>query len=86
MKPKKVGILTWHYYLNFGSALQAYALKKTISDLGHKAKLINYRNPKHGKPSALNDSLRLATSYLFSQKGFMFGRRVTYPFLRFHKD
>ena len=83
---KKVGILTWHYYLNFGSALQAYALKKTISDSGFKAEIINYRNPKYGKPSALTDCARLLMSYAFSKKGFMLGRRVTYPFLRFHKD
>ena len=25
-----IGILTWHYYTNFGSALQAYALKKKL--------------------------------------------------------
>lgn len=43
---KKVGILTWHYYPNFGSGLQAFALQKLISDLGFDARLINYRNPR----------------------------------------
>ena len=33
---KNVGILTWHYYPNFGSALQAFALQHAIESLGHK--------------------------------------------------
>lgn len=40
----KIGILTWHYYVNFGSGLQAFALQKTIEDLGYDVRLINYRN------------------------------------------
>ncbi len=48
---KKIGILTWHYYNNFGSALQSYALQKTIKDLGFQAEIINYRNIKYnGSP------------------------------------
>ena len=27
---KKVGIITWHYYPDFESVLQAYALQRTI--------------------------------------------------------
>lgn len=46
----KVGILTWHYYPNFGSALQAYALQTVIRGLGHDAKIIDYRNTKFGVP------------------------------------
>lgn len=45
---KKVGIVTWHYYTNYGSALQAFALQKLISDLGYDVKIINYRNPQFG--------------------------------------
>lgn len=43
MKNKKVGIITWHYYFNFGSALQAFALQKLILDLGYDVQIINYR-------------------------------------------
>lgn len=45
---KKVGILTCHFYPNFGSTLQAIALQNTIKKLGHNVKIINYINPKFG--------------------------------------
>lgn len=45
---KKVGILTWHYYSNFGSSLQAFALQHTLSKLGKDVSIINYHNPKFG--------------------------------------
>lgn len=54
---KRVGLITWHYYSNFGSALQAYALQETISNMGYKAVIINYRNPKFGR---LNKAKELA--------------------------
>ncbi len=85
----KIGILTWHYYLNFGSALQSYALRQTIKNCkGKKAKvrIINYRSARHGKPNAFRNNCRLVVSYLFSKKGKFLGRRITYPFLRFHND
>lgn len=42
----KIGIVTWHYYSNFGSGLQAFALQKMISDIGYDVEIINYRNPQ----------------------------------------
>ncbi|MBR5595995.1 MAG: polysaccharide pyruvyl transferase family protein [Paludibacteraceae bacterium] len=45
----KIGIVTWHYYANFGSGLQAFALQRLISDMGYDVKIINYRNPLLGK-------------------------------------
>lgn len=44
----KVAILTWHYYQNFGSALQCFALQTVLENIGMKVKIINYRNPKYG--------------------------------------
>lgn len=41
----KVGILTFHNAHNWGAALQLYALKEYLKDLGHEVKVINYRNP-----------------------------------------
>jgi hypothetical protein len=38
----KVGILTFHRALNYGAALQAYALRKTITDFGHECEVIDY--------------------------------------------
>ncbi len=40
----KVGILTFHNAHNYGAVLQAYALKKKISELGHNVEIVNYRN------------------------------------------
>lgn len=48
MKKKKIGILTCHYYPNFGSTLQAIALQNTILKMGYDVNIINYHNPKHG--------------------------------------
>lgn len=41
---KKVGILTFHDAHNYGAVLQAYALKKYISNLGYDVKVINYHH------------------------------------------
>lgn len=43
---KRVGILTWHYYENVGSNLQAYALMKNIEKCGYDVKFINYQQKK----------------------------------------
>lgn len=39
---KKVGIMTWYQYLNYGTALQAAALFHTIEHLGYEPTLIQY--------------------------------------------
>ena len=48
---KKVGIITWHYYSNFGSALQSFASYYTLKELGFVPIVVNYRNrrlyPEH---------------------------------------
>lgn len=41
----KIGILTFHRAHNYGAVLQCYALQKTINGLGHKADVIDYRQP-----------------------------------------
>lgn len=41
---KKVGIITYHRYYNYGTALQAYALQKAIDNIeGYQAELIDFR-------------------------------------------
>lgn len=43
MKDKKVAIITWHQYNNYGGVLQAYALREVIKQLGiNKVDTINY--------------------------------------------
>lgn len=39
----KVGIVTFHCVPNIGAVLQAYALCRTLNNLGFDAKLVNYR-------------------------------------------
>ncbi|MCI9846280.1 polysaccharide pyruvyl transferase family protein [Flavobacterium pectinovorum] len=42
---KTVGIITMHKVENFGSALQAYALQKIVSDFGYDCEIIDYIYP-----------------------------------------
>ena len=41
----RIGILTMHKVINYGSALQAWATQKIISKLGHEAMIIDYIFP-----------------------------------------
>lgn len=41
-KLKKIGILTFHKSINYGSVLQAYALCMTLQGMGYYAELIDY--------------------------------------------
>ena len=43
---KKIGIITMHKVLNYGSALQAYALQRKLQELGCESELIDYIYPK----------------------------------------
>lgn len=53
----KIGILTWHDVLNYGSAFQAYALQKTLIEYGNETYILShdrkmpdyYSNKKQGK-------------------------------------
>ncbi len=42
----KIGILTFHYAINYGAVLQTYALKTTLCKLGHEVHVIHYVNSK----------------------------------------
>lgn len=39
---KRIGIITYNWADNYGAVLQAFALKKTLADLGGESKVINY--------------------------------------------
>ncbi len=62
----KIGILTWHYYPNFGSSLQAFALQESIKKLGHTVFIINYRNPLINTVS-VKDKSRILLSRLLGR-------------------
>lgn len=63
---KRVAIITMHKVINFGSALQAYALQRAMERLGCDASLIDYRYP-----NAFHSS-RFARGPLFTRN--LFGR------------
>ncbi len=64
----KIGILTWHYYGNFGSALQAYALQTSIKRLGYEVEIINYHNKKFGNIKGLKTYIKKFLSFFSSSK------------------
>lgn len=40
---KNIGILTFHKSINYGSALQAYALQQAVNELGYSSEIIDYK-------------------------------------------
>ena len=40
---KRVGIITYHHYYNYGTMLQALALQIKIEQLGYEAELIDFK-------------------------------------------
>lgn len=50
---KKVGLLTYHGAINYGSVLQAYALQQTICKLGNTCEIIDFRPKKQSDIYAL---------------------------------
>ena len=69
---KKIGIITMHKVLNCGSALQAYALQKTIQKLGYDCEMIDYLYPNSyhlsfsQKGRTMVNSVKRVLSFLFN--------------------
>ena len=49
MSSKKIALMTWHHVRNYGTALQAYALKTILEKNGFLVDLIDYRR-EYSKP------------------------------------
>lgn len=69
----KINLLTLHYAINNGSALQAYATYKMLSDLGHEVTIINLQNRdsvlgKYRRLSGFRLTLQELKFYLFRKK------------------
>ena len=67
---KKIGIITFHASHNYGSMLQAYALRQVVKGLGYECEIINFRTPRQRRiyrPFALEFTrlLSMAKSLLF---------------------
>ena len=54
----RIGIITMHRVLNFGSALQSYALQKKIMELGYECEIIDYCYPADLNETSLQRLLR----------------------------
>lgn len=59
---KKVGIMTWIQYQNYGTALQAGALSNIIKIMGYEPFNINYC------PRAINDSSHYSLRGIYNDK------------------
>ena len=80
----KIGILTWHQYHNFGSALQAAALRITLTSMGYDAKVINYlHSPGIGEYAKKIRCIIGKISSLLNTPALY---RFRYAFLRFQND
>lgn len=85
---KKVGIITMHKVLNYGSALQAYALQYVIEKMGHDVEIIDYIYPNEyhqqfvHKPCALR---RLISYTIEMLRGFPRKKRMK-AFEEFYKE
>lgn len=78
MNEKTVGIVTFHFSKNYGSALQCYALYKTLLLNGYKPKVIDYCPSYHTLPYNTYNSLH---DY-YENRG---DNSFTYVLLRFIK-
>lgn len=81
---KKIGILTWHYFSNFGSALQAYALQTAIKKLGKDVQIINYCAPNSSSRKG-KDDLRWCIGSVFGAFYHEGNSRFLYPAVRFRR-
>ena len=80
-----VYVLTFHGSVNYGAVLQAYALTKTINDMGYNCKAIDYNRNLHHKnyikiqPSSLKGKiyqiLKFRTKYLTHKKFDNFSKK-----------
>ena len=83
MGNKKIGILTWHQYDNFGSRLQAAALAEAVSELGYDVKIINYR--KINDYSKCGKIIRRSIGTVMDLFPYSFMPTKRYSYLRFQE-
>lgn len=72
---KKIGILTFHRAVNYGAQLQAYALQRTVSELGADCELIDYICPAITKPYKPFNIKKSKPLQSFAKSCIMFNRR-----------
>lgn len=66
----RIGILTFHWALNYGAVLQAYALQTCLQQLGHEVEIIDYRpdwasdNQKRRFPHRISEAIHIVDFHL----------------------
>lgn len=55
----RIGIITIHAARNYGSALQTFATQELFSQLGHSAKIVDYRRETHRNETIIQAKLTL---------------------------
>ena len=60
----KIGILTFHRAVNNGAILQAYALKKYLENVGHRAEIIDYWPDGHEKTYELIGDFKRTNNFI----------------------
>ena len=74
----KIGTITFHGALNFGSALQSHALQVVLENMGHEVQIIDYRSHDYEQykllqlrhPKATLRTLRCLNRYLSRKTAF----------------
>lgn len=82
----RIGIITIHFGVNYGSALQAYALTRYLNQEGFDAEIINYIPKRYGVRNYLSTeghSFNLIQKVLFVIAAFPFRFYNRYIFKRF---
>lgn len=82
---KHIGILTWHYYNNFGSGLQAFALQETLTRLGYDVDIINYRKFPFRNEHALKKVIKKLITHTVAKVCNKIYNRVVNNILIFQK-
>lgn len=80
----KIGILTFQFVDNYGAILQAYALKKSLSDNNNEVSIINYDNYKL-RASGRSKISKNKTKVWNCIRRFIFGNKKHKGFDRFRK-
>ncbi len=42
----RIGLLTFHYSMNYGAIMQTYATCRALQELGHDVTIIDFRQPE----------------------------------------
>ena len=79
----KIAILTWHYYNNFGSALQAYALQEAVKEINPNVEVLNYQNKLYSGKPVMRVIQKI--DFLYNIVCSLFNRKRSYKFYHFRK-